>query len=121
MGVVYHPNYHVWCEIGRTELIRCIGASYRDIERAGVKLAVAEASVRYVAPARYDDTVRVDTTIVRVASRMLTFAYVISNAETGERLATATTLLISIDDAGRVVAIPRDLRDPLARAAAVDA
>ena len=121
MGVVYHANYLVWCEIGRTEYIRALGTSYRDMERAGVKLAVAEALVRYHAPARYDDRVCVETTVERVGSRMIVFAYVVTNADTGERLATAGTSLIAIDDDGKVVAMPRALRATLARGVSRDA
>jgi acyl-CoA thioester hydrolase len=115
MGVAYHANYLVWCEVGRTEHIRALGTSYRDMERAGVRLAVAEAAVRYHAPARYDDTVRVETRVEDVGSRMVTFAYVMSNADTGERLATARTTLVAIDGGGRVVAMPRGVRDALGR------
>ena len=52
MGVVYHANYLVWCEVGRTELIRQRFASYAEVERAGVLLAVSEASLRFHAAAR---------------------------------------------------------------------
>ena len=121
MGVVYHPNYLVWCEIGRTEHMRQLGASYRDVERSGVKLAVAEAAVRYHAPARYDDLVRIETTVERVASRMIAFVYVITNVDSGERLATASTTLIAIDEAGKVIAMPRELRATLARGMPSDA
>jgi acyl-CoA thioester hydrolase len=110
MGVVYHPNYLVWCEIGRTEHIRSLGKSYRDMERVGVRLAVAEASVRYHAPARYDDRIQVETTVERVGSRMVAFAYAITNADTGERLASASTTLVAIDNTGRVIAMPREIR-----------
>ena len=121
MGIVYHPNYLVWCEIGRTEHIRALGTSYRDMERAGIKLAVAEAAVRYHAPARYDDRVRVETTVERVGSRMIAFAYSIANADSGERLATARTTLIAIDAAGRVVAMPQALRAMLGSAPTANA
>ena len=120
MGVVYHPNYLVWCEIGRTEHMRLSGTSYRDVERTGIRLAVAEASVRYHAPARYDDRVRVETTVERVASRLIAFAYAITNADSGERLATASTTLIAIDGGGKVVAMPPALRATLARGMAAD-
>ncbi len=116
MGVVYHPHYLAWVEIGRTEHIRALGTSYRDIERSGIRLAVAEASVRYIAPARYDDVIRVDTTLASVASRSLTFDYIVLHAEPGDRLATARTLLVSIDERARVAAMPRSLRELLARA-----
>ena len=72
MGVVYHANYLVWCEVGRTDFIRTSGMSYRQMEEAGVALAVADASLRFHAPARYDDVVRVETTLTDVRSRSVT-------------------------------------------------
>lgn len=116
MGVAYHSNYLIWCEVGRTDLIRNLYRSYRDVERSGVSLAVADAKIRYHAPARYEDIVAVETTVEKVASRMVTFGYVISNAESGERLATASTTLVSIDSTGRVATIPPELREALERA-----
>lgn len=113
MGVVYHANYLVWCEIGRTEHIRTLGTSYADLERSGVTLAVAEATVRYHASARYDDRIRVETTLESVASRTITFAYAIWNADTGDRLATARTTLVSLDPRGRVATLPVVLRAAL--------
>ncbi len=115
MGVVYHPNYLVWCEMGRTELIRELAMSYRNVEESGVLLAVAEANVRYRQSARYDDLVRVDTRVSGVGSRMVTFEYSIQNVESGEELATARTSLASIDREGRVISMPRELREALAR------
>ena len=85
MGVVYHANYLIWCEIGRTDHIRALGQSYRDLEAQGIALAVSEATVRYIAPARYDDRVRVTTTLARVSSRALTFDYIITDADSGAR------------------------------------
>ena len=84
MGVVYHAEYLVWCEMGRTEYIRSLGMSYAEMERRGVPLAVAEATIRYHAPARYDDRIRVSTTLARLGSRGLTFDYVIAHADSGE-------------------------------------
>ena len=113
MGVVYHANYLVWCEIGRTDFIRSLGKRYADMEADGVSLAVAEASVRYHAPARYDDDVRVDTSLVDVRSRTITFEYHIVNVLSGVRLVTARTVLVSLDREGRMVAIPPDVRTML--------
>ncbi len=111
MGVVYHANYLVWCEIGRTELIRSMaGVSYADLERAGVALAVAELSIRYHGAARYDNRILVRTTLAGARSRSVTFEYAISNAESGERLASARTVLVSIDGRGRPRTMPDDLR-----------
>lgn len=115
MGVVYHANYLVWCELGRTELIRRRGTPYAELERQGVILAVAEASVRYQAPARYDDLIRVEAWIEEVRSRTVTFGYLVQRVpEDGgapERLATAATTLIALDRDSR----PRKLPDELKR------
>jgi acyl-CoA thioester hydrolase len=118
MGVVYYANYLVWCEVGRTEFIRAGGVSYAELERRGVGLAVAEANVRYHAPARYDDLVRVETTLSEVRSRTVTFDYVIANAESGARLVTARTTLVSVQPSGRPVALDADVRQLLERARA---
>jgi acyl-CoA thioester hydrolase len=117
MGVVYHAEYLVWCEMGRTEYIRSLGMSYAEMERRGVPLAVAEATVRYHAPARYDDRIRVATSLTRLGSRGLTFDYVITNADSGQRLATARTTLVALDPAGRAALIPPDIRALLGRPA----
>lgn len=110
MGVVYHANYLVWCEMGRTDFIRRCGVSYAEMERAGISLAVSELSARYHAPARYDDIIRVRTTLGDVRSRMISFDYLISDAATDKRLVSAETTLISIDRSGKPVALPAELR-----------
>ncbi len=114
MGVVYHPKYLVWCEMGRTEYIRSLGMSYAEMERRGVPLAVAEATIRYHAPAKYDDLIRVSTVLTRLGSRGLTFDYVITNADSGVRLASASTTLVALDPAGGAAIIPADIRALLA-------
>ena len=110
MGVVYHANYLAWCEVGRTEFIRTLGVSYGELEAGGLLLAVADASLRYHAPARYDDIVRVDTTLSEVRSRTVTFEYLIANAASGTRLVSARTSLVSMDAGGRTIAMPPDFR-----------
>ena len=91
MGVVYHANYLVWMEMGRVELCRSLGVSYRDMEAEGILLTVAEANCRYMAPARYDDEVSVITTVKRSTTRLLEFEYAISSVETGRKLAVGVT------------------------------
>lgn len=113
MGVVYHANYLAWCEVGRTELIRRRGRSYAEIEKGGVGLAVSDAALRFHAPARYDDLVRVTTSLHDIRSRMMTFAYVIVNAETGARLVTASTTLIGLTADGRIARLPSELLSAL--------
>lgn len=120
MGVAYHANYLVWCEVGRTDLIRQLGMSYAEMEGRGVMLAVADAHLRYHASARYDDVVRIVTRLTGVRSRMVTFAYdlrrVDARGKDAERLASATTTLVSIDREGKPTALPPEMRDMLAAA-----
>jgi acyl-CoA thioester hydrolase len=118
MKVVHHRNYLVWCELGRTDLIRRLGASYAEIEKQGVLLAVVEANLRYHAPARYDDLIRVRTTLKEARSRSVTFEYIIENAETGEKLVTARTMLASINGDGKLVTMPEQMRRSLEAAVA---
>jgi acyl-CoA thioester hydrolase len=98
MGVVYHSNYLIWCEIGRTDYLRELGATYAELERQGLRLAVAEAQLRYHASARYDDLVQIETWIDEAQSRALTFGYEIFRIEPGPRLrlVTASTRLIAL-------------------------
>lgn len=110
MGVVYHANYLIWCEIGRTDLIRQLGTSYAELEREGIALAVIDAAVRYHTAARYDDLIRVRTTLTDVRSRTVTFDYRIEDATTGMRLASASTTLASLNKEGKLVALPADIR-----------
>ncbi|MEO7084709.1 MAG: thioesterase family protein [Gemmatimonadaceae bacterium] len=112
MGVVYHANYLVWCEVGRTDFIRKRGMSYADIELAGIGLAVSELSARFHAPARYDELIRVRTTLGDVRSRSISFDYLITRAESGERLVTAKTSLVSIDSStGKLTPMPPGIRE----------
>lgn len=62
MGVVYYANFFVWFEVARTDLLRTLGWTYREMEASGVFLPVIEAHCEYRRPARYDDEVEVRTT-----------------------------------------------------------
>ena len=117
MGVVYHSHYLVWCEIGRTDLIRRLGTPYAVLERQGVRLAVVDASIRYHAGARYDELVRVRTLLANVRSRTITFDYTVERAQSGEKLVTARTMLASLNGEGKLVALPVTLRKLLEDAA----
>ena len=113
MGVAYHANYLVWCEMGRTDFIRQHVRSYAELEREGVSLAVSDASLRYHAPAHYDDVVKITTTLLDVRSRALVFDYLITRQPDGDRLATARTTLVSLGDDGKLTVMPEDLRERL--------
>jgi acyl-CoA thioester hydrolase len=110
MGVVYHTNYLVWCEMGRTDFIRRRGMSYADIERSGTLLAVSELSARFHGAARYEQMIRVQTTLHSIQSRAIVFDYLIVNAETEAKLVTARTTLVSVDSNGRPKSMPSEIR-----------
>jgi acyl-CoA thioester hydrolase len=97
MGVVYHARYAVWLDIARTEYLRQAGMSYRDLEAMGFFLAVADLSMRFHRPARYDDRVRVRCWVRDLASRRVTFGYSLTHAETGELLVSAETRMLSLN------------------------
>jgi acyl-CoA thioester hydrolase len=92
MGIVYHANYLVWMEVGRVELCRSMGIRYRDMEETDqIMLTVAEASCRYLQPARFDEEVIVRTCITQATSRLLRFGYEMISADSGRTLGTGST------------------------------
>ncbi len=108
MGVVYYANYLRFFEAGRNEFIRACGLRYRDFEaRYGLVLPVAEAGVKYLEAARYDDLVSVETTLeeIRRASARFTYRLV----RRGDLLATGFTLHACVDREGRIRRLPDDL------------
>ncbi|MEJ2370015.1 MAG: acyl-CoA thioesterase, partial [Gemmatimonadales bacterium] len=84
MGRAHHGVYVVWCELGRTSMMRERGASYAEMERSGVLLPVTRLEVEYRAAAYYEETVRIETRVEAARSRSVTFAYEIIGP--GERL-----------------------------------
>ena len=105
MGMVYYANYLIWMEVGRSDFCRECGFSYREMEREElVYLAVAEANCRYLAPARYDDEVVIETLLSRVRSRVVEFTYQIKSG--GTVLAEGRTLHVVIGKDGRPRSMP---------------
>jgi acyl-CoA thioester hydrolase len=105
MGVVYHSNYLIWMELGRTELCRALGIRYRDLEASGgVMLAVVDVHCRYLAPARYDDEVVVTTRIASANRRMVEFSYEVCSE--GRALATGETKHVFLSREMRPVKLP---------------
>ena len=92
MGVVYYANHLIWMEVGRVEFCRAKGIRYRDMEDDdGILLVVSEAKCRYSRTARYDDEVRIRTTLAAADPRMIRFEYEIFNQASGTRLASGFT------------------------------
>ncbi len=66
MGVVYHGNYAQFYEIGRTEALRSLGITYKDIEAMGVIMPVIDMQMRFLRPAKYDDLIRIKITVKEI-------------------------------------------------------
>lgn len=107
MGVVYHSNHLIWFEVGRVELMRQMGFSYRDMEREdGRFIAVGEVKCRYRAPVYYDEEVIVRTWLKAVRDSVIVFSYELARAETGALLAEGETTHIVTDSQMKVAALP---------------
>jgi acyl-CoA thioester hydrolase len=96
MGIVYYGNYATYLEQGRTEWLRDIGFSYKWMEDNGIHLPVVELSVKYKAPARYDDVLTVTTTLKKIPTYSIEFTYEIHNQE-GQLLITGETSLVFVN------------------------
>jgi acyl-CoA thioester hydrolase len=107
MGVVYHSNHLIWFEVGRVELMRQMGFSYRDMEREdGRFIAVAEVTCRYRAPVFYDEEIIVRTRLKTVRESVVIFSYELNRACDGALLAQGETTHIVTDAKMKVAALP---------------
>ena len=113
MGVAYHGNYFAWFEIGRTDLLRRQGVSYKELEAQDLHLPVIEAQARFVRPALYDDVLEIRTQVTAVSGARVTFAYEVRRG--GDLvLATGSTSHAAVDGRGRARRLPELLRRLLA-------
>lgn len=107
MGVVYHSNHFIWFEVGRVELLRQLGFSYRDMEsKDNCFIAVAEAKCRYRAPVRYDEEVLVRTQLLNVRESVVHFGYELRRVADGTLLAEGETTHIVTDADMTIAALP---------------
>jgi len=110
MGVVYYANYFVWFEVGRTDLLRESGWTYRDMEREGFALPVIEAHCAYRESAKYDDEIEVRTNGTLLSPVRVQFTYEVVRIADGAMLATGTTVHATLDRAGRPCRLPARVR-----------
>ncbi len=106
MGFAYYANYLRWFEIGRAEMMRSLGTSYREIEAMGMALPVVEACCRYLKPARYDDLVAVETAVARLGRASVRFAYRVVRESDRELLASGHTEHCFLGRDGRATRAP---------------
>lgn len=110
MGVVHHSNYLTWFEMGRTEMLRASGGSYRQMEEQGHFLVIYKAECKYSRPAKYDDLLRLRTTLTRVTAAKIEHQYEVFRGE--DLLAQGHTVLACVDRRGQPQRIPDWLREP---------
>ena len=111
MGVVYHANYLVWFEIGRTEFCRARGFAYKEMEENDQAfLVVAESYCRYKAPANYDDLLIIRTHVTELRRRSVRFGYEAIRADDGVIIAEGETGHVVTDMSGRVISMPESYR-----------
>lgn len=111
MGVVYHSNYAVYFEVGRTEMFRSIGLPYDEMEKNNVMLPLVDLHINYKRPAKYDDLVTVTTTLREMPGVKIRFDYEIHN-EQGELLVDGYATLVFIDTTrNRPTRMPDNIRE----------
>jgi acyl-CoA thioester hydrolase len=108
MGFLHHAFYFTYFEIGRTELLRASGGNYRQMEAEGLLVVVVRAECRFHRPARYDDVLKLRTTIVRVTPAKIEHEYRLFRGE--ELLAVGQVTLAVIDREGKVQRVPEELQ-----------
>ena len=111
MGVVYYANYLVWFEVGRTDLLRDRGWSYREMEADGFALPVVEAVCEYRRPARYDDELEVRTTGAMLSAVRVRFDYRVVRPYDAATVAEGHTVHASLDRSGRPARLPARVRE----------
>lgn len=115
MGVVYHANYLVWFEVGRVEFIRQLGLDYKSMEREeGCGIAVVNVSVRYKAPARYDDELVIQTRLLAARGPVIRFGYRIIKAVDAVLLCEGETVHVVVDKDMKKRSLPQRYADRFA-------
>jgi acyl-CoA thioester hydrolase len=113
MGVAWHGNVFAWFEVGRTDLLREMGMTYRELEARDVKLPVIEASACYIQPLLYDDLIEIRTQVRRHSGARIWFDYEIYREASEGPLVTGHTAHAAIDAKGRPRRLPLELRSLL--------
>lgn len=115
MGYLHHSNYLVYFEMGRTELLRTCGISYREMEERGYFYVVAKIDIRYRMPARYDDCVSLLTTTERISPVRIDHRYRLTRGD--DLLTEGGSTLVCVNREGRPTAIADDIYAMMTRAA----
>jgi acyl-CoA thioester hydrolase len=116
MGIVHHGSYPAYFEVARVEWLRRRGVDYRSWSDRGLRLAVAELTVRYRTPARFDDELDVDTTVGLLRAASVRFDYRLLRVADGDLVAEASTMLACVNEAGALTRMSPEVAEVLRRA-----
>ena len=109
MGFCYYGNYAQFLEVARVELLRSKGVSYKELEDAGILLPVRNFSIKYIAPAKYDDVLFIKTEIVKINGSRIEFIYEMRNQK-NLLIATANTELVFVNsDTMKPAQVPTEI------------
>jgi len=105
-GVVHHSVYPVYFEMGRTELLRANGLAYKDLEKEGFYMVVAELFIKYRRPAYYDEKLELVTECTKVTAAKIKHSYKLLRPKTALLLAEGSSILACVDDKGKPKRVP---------------
>jgi acyl-CoA thioester hydrolase len=105
-GVVHHSVFPIYFEIGRTELLRANGLAYKDLEKEGFFMVVAELLVKYRRPAYYDEKLELTTECSRITAARIEHSYKLIRPGVGLLLAEGSSILACVDDKGKPKRVP---------------
>ena len=114
MGFVYYGNYPLYLEQARTEMLRSVGYTYKEMENKGVLLPVVNMNTRFVGSGKYDDLLTLKTHITGTPNRKIIFYTEIYN-EQEELLNKSEVILVFMNQKGKVISCPEDILDSLAK------
>ena len=113
LGVVYYAEYFVWFEVARSELLRKIGISYKEIQKRGFHTPVVQAFADYKSFAKYDDEIAIKTKVTKVGRSSLRMDFEVRNIGGNDLLATGYTVHVLIGEDGKSRPIPEDIKKRL--------
>jgi acyl-CoA thioester hydrolase len=116
MGVVYHSNFIIWMEVGRVEMMRALGYTYRDMEQDGFHLPVAEVKCRYKAPAKYDDLIVIRTRMLNLRGFLIHFGYEILRDEDNKLIAEGESIHLVVGPDMQRCSLPDKYMVPFTKA-----
>ena len=115
MGVVYHSNFLIYFEIGRTDYFRNLGFTYKEMEAGDIFMPVTESFCRYLIPARYDDELEILTNFTTLSRLKFKFTYQVVRLTDSKNLADGYTTHVPVNSAGAPCRIPEQYRIALIR------